>query len=80
MKRNISYKKGLWPAPVYEAHFSDNTVGRMSFWSRAGKPKENKPLSSDVADRLTKLRDLLDRKLITPEEYQTQRKKILDRI
>ncbi len=38
MKRNISYKKGLWPAPVYEAHFADNTVGRMSFWTQAGKP------------------------------------------
>ena len=31
-------KKGTWPAPVYEAHFTDGTVSRMSFWTQAGKP------------------------------------------
>ena len=31
-------RKGLWPGPVYEAHFTDGTTGRMSFWSKAGKP------------------------------------------
>ena len=30
--------KGMWPAPVYEAHFTDDTVRRMAFWSKAGKP------------------------------------------
>lgn len=30
--------KGMWPAPVYEGHFSDNTVLRMSFWTEARKP------------------------------------------
>ena len=31
-------RKCVYPYPVYEAHFSDNTVARLSFWSRAGKP------------------------------------------
>ena len=26
------------PAPVYEAHFADGSVGRMSFWSKYGQP------------------------------------------
>lgn len=33
-----SLKKGIYPWPVYEAHFSDGTVSRMSFWCRADKP------------------------------------------
>lgn len=31
-------KKALWPNPVYEAHFSDGTVQRMSFYQTRGKP------------------------------------------
>ena len=31
-------RKGMWPGPVYEGHFDDGTVGRMSFWSKTGKP------------------------------------------
>ena len=31
-------RKGMWPGPVYEAHFGDGTIGRMSFWSKEGKP------------------------------------------
>ena len=31
-------RKALYPYPVYEAHFADNTVARMSFWTKAGKP------------------------------------------
>ena len=31
-------RKCVYPHPVYEAHFSDGTVARMSFWSAAGKP------------------------------------------
>jgi len=30
--------KALYPYPVYEAHFADNTVLRMSFWTKAGQP------------------------------------------
>ena len=30
--------KGIWPPPVYEAHFNDGTVERLSFWSQEGKP------------------------------------------
>lgn len=30
--------KGTWPAPVYEAHFSDGTYARQSFWTETGKP------------------------------------------
>lgn len=30
--------KAIFPAPVYEAHFADNTVARMSFWQASGKP------------------------------------------
>jgi len=31
-------KSGIYPAPIYEAHFADGTIGRCSFWSAAGKP------------------------------------------
>ncbi len=31
-------RKALHPYPVYEAHFADNTVLRMSFWTKAGQP------------------------------------------
>lgn len=31
-------RKALHPYPVYECHFADNTVVRMSFWTKAGKP------------------------------------------
>jgi hypothetical protein len=31
-------KKGIWPPPVYEAHFSDGAIERISFWSPEGKP------------------------------------------
>ena len=31
-------RKALHPFPVYEAHFADNTVLRMSFWTKAGQP------------------------------------------
>ncbi len=31
-------RKCVYPHPVYEAHFSDGTVARMSFWSQADKP------------------------------------------
>ena len=31
-------RKCLYPYPVYEAHFADNTVGRLSFWSPRNKP------------------------------------------
>lgn len=30
--------KALYPIPVYEAHFADGTVRRMSFYQEAGKP------------------------------------------
>lgn len=31
-------KLGYYPAPVYVATFEDGAIGRMSFWSQAGKP------------------------------------------
>lgn len=31
-------RKGVYPRPVYEAHFSDKTYVRLSVWSPAGKP------------------------------------------
>ena len=31
-------RKCVYPFPVYEAHFADNTVGRLSIWQPAGKP------------------------------------------
>ena len=31
-------RKCLYPYPVYEAHFADNTVSRLSFWSPRSKP------------------------------------------
>jgi hypothetical protein len=34
----IMSKKGIWPPPVYEAHFSDGAIERLSFWSPDGKP------------------------------------------
>lgn len=35
--RQIS-SKAMRPRPVYEAHFSDGTVSRLSFWTERGKP------------------------------------------
>lgn len=29
---------GTWPAPVYEAHFDNGKVYRMTFWTPHGKP------------------------------------------
>ena len=29
-------RKALYPYPVFEARFADNTVVRMSFWTKAG--------------------------------------------
>ena len=31
-------RKCLYPYPVYEARFTDGTVVRMSFWTKAGTP------------------------------------------
>ena len=31
-------RRCVYPFPVYEAHFSDNTYSRMSVWSPLGKP------------------------------------------
>lgn len=33
-------RKCVYPYPVYEAHFADNTVARMSFYTQAGKPTD----------------------------------------
>src|SRR5262249_15159882 len=41
-------------------------------------PKNAPAASGSVADRLQALKDLLDRKLITPAEYEAKRKAILD--
>ena len=38
MPRRRNGSKCIYPYPVYEAHFGDNTVLRMSFWSKAGQP------------------------------------------
>lgn len=38
MKSLAKLRKGVYPRPVYEAHFDDNTYVRLSFWSQAGKP------------------------------------------
>ena len=35
MTRN---SKCVYPYPVYEAHFADNTVARMSFWTPINRP------------------------------------------
>ena len=35
MARN---SKCVYPYPVYEAHFADNTVARMSLWTLINKP------------------------------------------
>ena len=38
MTRRTNGSKCTYPYPVYEAHFEDNTVLRMSFWTKAGQP------------------------------------------
>ncbi len=38
MPRRTNRSKCVYPYPVYEAHFADNTVLRMSFWTKAGQP------------------------------------------
>ena len=32
--------KGIFPAPIYQAHFTDGTHIRMSFWSHKDKPMD----------------------------------------
>src|SRR3990167_6880383 len=34
----VAKLKGLYPAPVYEAHFADGSIVRMSFYQELGKP------------------------------------------
>ena len=43
-------KKCLYPYPVYEAHFADNTVSRLSFWS-----PRNKPIDFDAGRRICEI-------------------------
>lgn len=38
MKSLAKLRRGVYPQPVYEAHFSDGTTQRMSFFSEKGKP------------------------------------------
>ncbi len=38
MPRRTNRNKCVYPYPTYEAHFGDNRVLRMSFWSKAGQP------------------------------------------
>ena len=38
MPRRTNGSKCMYPYPVYEAHFADNTVLRMSFWTKAEQP------------------------------------------
>lgn len=38
MKTLAKIRKCVYPHPVYEAHWSDGTVSRLSFWSEKGKP------------------------------------------
>ena len=38
MPRRTNANKCVYPYPVYEAHFEDNTVLRMNFWTKAGQP------------------------------------------
>ena len=37
-RKSASYKKGMWPSPVYEGHFESGEILRMSFWSEVAKP------------------------------------------
>lgn len=34
----VSFRRGICPFPVYEGHFEDGRMLRMSFWSRWKKP------------------------------------------
>ena len=38
MPRRTNGSKCLYPYPVYEAHFADRKVLRLSFWTKAGEP------------------------------------------
>ena len=38
MPRKRNGNKCVYPYPVYEAHFADGTVARMSFWTPINKP------------------------------------------
>ncbi len=40
MTTQAQCNKGMWPAPVYIAHYSDGKVRRMSFWSKVGQPMD----------------------------------------
>ena len=44
-------KAGIWPPPVYEAHYSDGSVQRYSFWSAKGKPVQTAGIHERMAER-----------------------------
>ena len=44
-------KPGIWPPPVYEAHYSDGSTLRYSFWSPKGKPLEQRSIHERMAAR-----------------------------
>ena len=37
MKTLAKLRRGVYPQPVYEAHFSDGTSARLTFWSEKNK-------------------------------------------
>lgn len=68
---NKNYKKNSWE------NFKKNMESKKKSYSKTAKNEYNK---TDINERLERLKKLLDDKIITKEEYDVQRKKILDDI
>ena len=68
------------PAPASPPPATTKTTAKTTTATPATKPSTQSPpaAAGSPADRLQALKDALDRKLITPAEYEAKRKAILD--
>lgn len=87
IKKNLTCKQvAMQKAPVAEKPAEKKTVSQKPAVQKAAPAAapakvESKPpakVSSDIESRLTKLKDLRDRGVISAEEYSEQRKRILE--
>jgi hypothetical protein len=87
IKKNLTCKTvAMQKAPVAEKPATKKPVSQKPVAKKAApaavpakvEPKSPAKASSDIEDRLTKLKDLRDRGVISAEEYSEQRKRILE--
>jgi hypothetical protein len=87
IRKNLTCKQvAMQKAPVVEMPVEKKTVSKKPAVQKAApvavpakvKAKSPAKASSDIENRLTKLKDLRDRGVISAKEYSEQRKRILE--